>query len=200
MQGVRALQAQRTRAELVRAASALFVERGYDKTSVDDIIAAAGSSKGAVYHQFKDKREIFEECFRVSQERVIGAVEGQVPASLAPWERAQMAIQLFLESYVTDRSARTLLAAAAGVLGATRAHEVDGEVSAPFIGSLLADLEGSGPSLNFDLVVRILLAAICEAATSIADADEPHVLAVDAMQILGAFAGGLQLAAAGDPA
>lgn len=38
----------------------LFLEKGYDQTSIQDIMAAAGLSKGAVYHHFKSKEQIFE--------------------------------------------------------------------------------------------------------------------------------------------
>jgi AcrR family transcriptional regulator len=43
------------RAELLNRASALFVERGYDNVSLNDLIADAGVSKGAFYHWFPSK-------------------------------------------------------------------------------------------------------------------------------------------------
>lgn len=48
------------RAELVAAAKALFFERGYDRTSVDEIIARAGVSKGAFYYYFPSKESVLE--------------------------------------------------------------------------------------------------------------------------------------------
>jgi AcrR family transcriptional regulator len=48
------------RAELVAAAQALFFERGYDGTSVEDIIGRAGLSKGAFYYYFPSKEAVLE--------------------------------------------------------------------------------------------------------------------------------------------
>jgi AcrR family transcriptional regulator len=51
------------RAQILSAASRCFAEKGYYGTSIDDIGAAAGLSKGAIYHHFGSKREIFVELF-----------------------------------------------------------------------------------------------------------------------------------------
>jgi AcrR family transcriptional regulator len=48
------------RRELLDHAQALFFERGYDATSVNDVIAAAGTSKGAFYHHFPSKESLLE--------------------------------------------------------------------------------------------------------------------------------------------
>jgi AcrR family transcriptional regulator len=48
-----------TRARLLRAASKVFAERGYDRASLDDVAAAAGLTKGAVYSSFASKDELF---------------------------------------------------------------------------------------------------------------------------------------------
>jgi AcrR family transcriptional regulator len=48
------------RQELVDLAERLFLERGYDRTTVNDVIAAAGVSKGAFYHHFKAKEDLLE--------------------------------------------------------------------------------------------------------------------------------------------
>jgi AcrR family transcriptional regulator len=48
------------RRELLDHAQALFFERGYDDTSVNDVIARAGISKGAFYHHFPSKESLLE--------------------------------------------------------------------------------------------------------------------------------------------
>lgn len=47
------------RAQILHAASTSFADRGYYETSIDDIAALTGLSKGAIYHHFQSKREIF---------------------------------------------------------------------------------------------------------------------------------------------
>jgi AcrR family transcriptional regulator len=48
-----------TRVRLLRAASEVFAERGYDRATLDDVAAAAGLTKGAVYSSFAGKDELF---------------------------------------------------------------------------------------------------------------------------------------------
>ncbi|MBU3091479.1 TetR/AcrR family transcriptional regulator [Clostridium sp. CF011] len=49
---------ERTVENIVSLSAKLFIEKGYDKTSIQDIINALGMSKGAIYHHFKSKEEI----------------------------------------------------------------------------------------------------------------------------------------------
>lgn len=50
----------RTRAALVREASVAFSRDGYESASLDGIVGAAGYSKGALYANFRSKRELFD--------------------------------------------------------------------------------------------------------------------------------------------
>lgn len=59
---------------LLAAATRLFAEQGYDRTSVQEIVEAAGVTKGALYHYFGSKddllHEIYARMLRVQQERL----------------------------------------------------------------------------------------------------------------------------------
>ena len=50
---------ERTRAQLIEAAAKLINEKGYDRTSLEEIARRAGMTRGAIYNNFKDKEEIF---------------------------------------------------------------------------------------------------------------------------------------------
>ena len=52
-------RSEETRIKIIEAAIKLFSNNGYNKASVDDICAEAGISKGAFYHHFKSKQELF---------------------------------------------------------------------------------------------------------------------------------------------
>jgi AcrR family transcriptional regulator len=47
------------RAQILQAAFEAFAERGYDKTSMDDIVKRSGTSKGTLYWHFKNKKDLF---------------------------------------------------------------------------------------------------------------------------------------------
>src|SRR5881397_1600487 len=73
-------ESEATRAELVAVARRLFGERGYAKVNTEEIVAAAGVTRGALYHHFKDKRDLFQAVFIESEsdfvQRVGAAVAG----------------------------------------------------------------------------------------------------------------------------
>jgi AcrR family transcriptional regulator len=48
------------RAELIDCAQGLFLTRGYERTTINDVISATGVSKGAFYHHFRSKEELLE--------------------------------------------------------------------------------------------------------------------------------------------
>lgn len=68
---------------LMAAATRLFADRGYDRTSVQDIVEAAGVTKGALYHYFGSKddllHEIYARLLRLQQERLDSYAEAEGP-------------------------------------------------------------------------------------------------------------------------
>ncbi|MQY13232.1 HTH-type transcriptional repressor KstR2 [Streptomyces sp. RB5] len=59
---------------LLAVATRLFADRGFDRTSVQEIVEAAGVTKGALYHYFGSKddllHEIYARLLRLQQERL----------------------------------------------------------------------------------------------------------------------------------
>src|SRR4029079_11737574 len=75
----RAERREQTRDDLIAAADRLFVEGGFHATSLDQIAAAAGFTKGAVYSNFASKEDLFFAVY----ERRADAVEAQITEVLA---------------------------------------------------------------------------------------------------------------------
>lgn len=71
---------KRTRAALLVAAQKLFAEKGFAATSTEEILLAAGVTRGALYHHFADKAALFEavcaELMAVAAARIESATEG----------------------------------------------------------------------------------------------------------------------------
>ncbi|MFE6777662.1 TetR/AcrR family transcriptional regulator [Streptomyces sp. NPDC057702] len=78
--GARAVPVPR---RLLEAATRLFAERGYDRTSVQEIVAAAGVTKGALYHYFGSKDDLLHEVYarvlRLQQERLDAFADADAP-------------------------------------------------------------------------------------------------------------------------
>ncbi|EDY45370.1 TetR/AcrR family transcriptional regulator [Streptomyces sp. SPB074] len=70
---------------LLAAATRLFAEQGYDRTSVQEIVEAAGVTKGALYHYFGSKEDLLQEVYarvlRLQQQRLDAYVNGDGPVA-----------------------------------------------------------------------------------------------------------------------
>jgi AcrR family transcriptional regulator len=75
---------QQTREYLLRAAGQVFAERGYHAASIDEIAAAAGYTKGAVYSNFKNKEELFLALIESAYSRERESVRQAYAASEVP--------------------------------------------------------------------------------------------------------------------
>src|SRR5882757_9389141 len=75
------LRSEATRRRLVTAARTLFGAHGYAEVGTEEIVRAAGVTRGALYHQFRDKADLFatvaEEVEAEIAERIAGAAGGE---------------------------------------------------------------------------------------------------------------------------
>ncbi len=105
-----------TRERLLQAALDVFSARGYHGTVVDDIVEASGTSKGAFYHYFSSKQEIFLTLMRELADLVEAGVEGAIQAERGALAKVEAALRVVLETAAAHRGlARILLVEAVGV-------------------------------------------------------------------------------------
>jgi AcrR family transcriptional regulator len=178
----RELYAAMTKAAILAAAKRLFVEHGFDATSVDDIARESQVSKGAVYHHFQDKREVFAQVYREVELAVVTAVATvALRPDLDPWQRVVEATRACLQSYVADPDARALLREVSRALGQERARELDEELALPPIRALLEELHRVGElhEVNIRSAALLVFRMLSEAAMAIADAADPDEAARD---------------------
>ena len=159
-----------TRESLVAAARALFAERGYAATPIDEIVRAARVTKGALYHHFADKRELFRAVVRSVQlgwvERIRAAVADEPDAG----RRLELGLDAFLESCLDPETQRIVILDGPAVLGPEELHAVEDAHGLAMIEETLADAMDSGDLDRVPVgpLSHILLGALNAAAIAIA--------------------------------
>ncbi|AMR76638.1 TetR/AcrR family transcriptional regulator [Cupriavidus nantongensis] len=106
-----------TRQALTEAARALFVSRGYAETSTPDVCAAAGITRGALYHHFADKRDLFRHVLAEEAAAVAADIEAATPPEQNPAEALLNGAQAYLQAMTVPGRTRLLLVEGPAVLG-----------------------------------------------------------------------------------
>jgi AcrR family transcriptional regulator len=116
-----------TRDKLLRAARSLFAQRGYAAVGTEEIVRAAGVTRGALYHQFRDKEQLFEAVFeQVEAETTRRVAEGTLPSGEAadPLTALRAGARRFLAVCAEPEVERIVLLDAPAVLGWERWREI----------------------------------------------------------------------------
>jgi AcrR family transcriptional regulator len=180
MNSNRRTQAERsaaTRDALVAAGRALFGARGYADVGTEEVVRAAGVSRGALYHHFADKAELFAAVLQSVEEtanaRVIAAVTAAGPDD--PIAAMQLGTAAFLNICTEPEMARIMLIDAPAVLGAQGGSDPGNESDIGLVMQLITrgiELGRIRPQPVVPLA-RILLGALREAALFLASAPDP---------------------------
>ena len=113
-------QAERTEATtaaLVDSARELFARDGYDAISLDAVAARAGVTKGAVYHHFAGKRQLFEAVFGREIEHVTAPLVAAYSRKKDPWDAFKAASAAFLDECLDPGVQRIVLLDAPAAIG-----------------------------------------------------------------------------------
>ncbi len=173
-------QAERTaatRATLVAAARKQFATEGFAEVSTQSIVEVAGVTRGALYHQFADKTELFAAVYEeVEAELVTQIAEGIVEAAPADQlEAMKVGAHLFLDLCAAPAVHRIVLVDAPSVLGWERWRAVGAKYGLGVIESMLgrAVADGAIPDQPLRPTAHILLGALDEAALYVARSEDP---------------------------
>jgi AcrR family transcriptional regulator len=170
---LKAEQSEATRAALVRAARELFAARGYADVATEEIVRAAGVTRGALYHHFAGKLELFEAVYEDVERGLVEQIASSAMASAGdPLAALHAGAQAFLDACEDPAVQRIALVDAPSVLGWERWREIGlrygfGLVQASVQAAMDAGLIESQPVRP---LAHLLLGAIDEGAMLIARA------------------------------
>lgn len=121
----RAEQAAGTRSELMRTARELFAERGYAGVGTEEIVARAGVTRGALYHHFEDKKDLFRAVHEELERDLVGSIGERIAGIDDPWELLVTGVRGFLDACTEPALMRIALIDAPVVLGWEEWRDID---------------------------------------------------------------------------
>jgi AcrR family transcriptional regulator len=158
---------------LLDAARESFANDGYAASSLDAIVAAAGVSKGALYHHFAGKQELFQAVYEREQEQLAVICAEAAAAIDDPWAALEAGSAAFLAAVLDPEVQRIVLLDSFGALGhaTVRAGEA---TSMALLTEALRQAIAAGRILDrpVEPLAAMLFGALCEASLTIAAAQD----------------------------
>lgn len=183
----RRARGDRTRRDLVDAGRALFVEKGYFETSISDLVTRSGvGTRGAFYHHFKDKAELFRAVFEEVERDLTLRSLASPPQGADAWEKLSVGMRGFLESALEPEVQRVMLIDGPVVLGWQTLRSIQESNSIALINEMVdeAIAEGIIDDHPVGELTHLLVAAVEEAALLVAHADRPAKARARAAKVL----------------
>lgn len=198
MNVTRRTQAERTeatQAALIAAARPLFAQRGYAGVGTEEIARAAGVTRGALYHHFDGKRELFEAVYEqieieLAERIAAGALQANATSPLAAMKAGA---EIFLLASTEPETQQIVLLDGPSVLGWDRWREIATEHGLGLIeATLQAAVEaGAIDSQPVRPLAHVLMGALDEAAMLVARAEDAEKMRAEVGQTLAALLDGL---------
>ena len=191
----KAEQTERTRAALVVAARSLFAERGYADTSTEEVVRAAGVTRGALYHHFEDKRDLFAAVYEEVEKGLAHDLTAALASVSDPIEVLRRGSGAFLDSCLDPAIQRIVLLEGPSVLGWERWREIDmryglGLVQYTLQAAMDAGALRAGP---VEALAHVLFGGLVEAGMLLAAATDQRAARAEVGQAIEALIDGLAL-------
>ncbi len=170
------LRSEATRRQLVTAARTLFGARGYAGVGTEEIVRAAGVTRGALYHQFRDKADLFAVVAEEVEAEIAGRIAASaVGASADPVEALRAGARLFLDACAEPAVERIILLDAPAILGWEAWRDLAGRYGLGLVQLALQSAMDAGAIVQQPVVplAHVLIGALDECALYIARAEDP---------------------------
>jgi AcrR family transcriptional regulator len=170
VKGRKAEQSAATRSALIRVARKLFAERGYAGVSTEEIVRQAGVTRGALYHHFRDKRDLFKAVVEQVEQEVAERIAGTALGEGDPWEQQRAAIGAFLDVCLEPDVQRIVLVDAPSALGLATWREIEATYGLALVRAGLQNLIDTGliEEQPVEPLAHLVLGALTEGGLLIA--------------------------------
>lgn len=185
-------QGLQSRARLVESARALFQRDGYAATSTEALLAATGLTRGALYHHFRDKKDLFMAVCEAEHADLSQAIDAATQDVADPLAQLMAGSLAWMDAVSRPGPRQVLLLDAPSVLGADEWAALDDRHGYRQLRAVVAQILGGRPGMSdtaIDASAAVLNGAINELARWVARSGAPgaRAAAEDALRKL--FAG-----------
>ena len=158
----------------MRAARTLFAEKGFRGTGTEEIVALAGVTRGALYHQYKDKTALFLDVFEHVERDLTARLAQRVAGLDDPIEMLRISGEAFLDICQETEVRQIALIDAPSVVGWETWREVDARYGLGLLRALLslAATRGLIDAEHVEHLSHLFLGAASEGAMVVAH--HPH--------------------------
>jgi len=173
---------QSTRSALLAAARALFIEKGYAETGTPEIVSSAKVTRGALYHHFTDKAELFRTIVKDEAQAVAEQISRQPAKDATAIDTLMAGTEAYFRAMSVPGRTRLLLIDGPSVLGHTEMSRIDRETGGEELrlGLAAALPKNLQADLPLEALAELLSAAFDRACLAIADGkpDEDYKRAI----------------------
>jgi len=186
-----------TRTALIAAARPLFAEQGFAAVGTETIVPAAGVTRGALYHQFADKSELFAAVVEAVEQDVMATIMRRLGEEAGsdpdPLDELARGASAWLDACAEPAVQQILLIDAPSVLGWQRYREIGTRYSVGVVEAVLKEAIRVGriPEQPVTPLANILVGALDEGALLIARAPDQDTAREQVRDALQQLIGGL---------
>lgn len=167
-------QAEATRTTLVRVARDLFASKGWADTSIEEIVQRTGMTKGALYHHFKDKKDLFQEVFVQIESDITERINGAAADVAQPLGQLSAACHAYLDACMDPEVQRIAVLDAPSVLTWTLYCEIEEELTIRALTERIEAVQAHGFEFDepVDSLAHLLIGTLTMGARVIARSDD----------------------------
>jgi AcrR family transcriptional regulator len=185
----RVLQGTETQKALRREARKLFARKGYAAANTNELVERAKVTKGALYHHFENKRELYQAVVEDLEQELVERIEA-AGANREPWERLRAMCAAYLDSCREPALARMLVLEAPVVLGWKTWCNLEQKYEVAAFARCLS--EAGALQEPAETLAQVILGALTTGARVIATAADPEAARADIQKTIHRLIAGLR--------
>ena len=192
----RATQAELTQQTLRKQARKLFAQKGYLAANTGELVRRAKVTKGALYHHFTNKRDIYVAVVEDMEQELVEHIEEAGQAARDPWHRLQLMCRAYIDACRDPSLTRILVLDAPVVLGWKTWCELEQKYEVAAFTRCLNEAGAAGFAKGLpespERVAQVILGALTTGARVIATAEDAEAARKEVEQTIERLLTGLR--------